>query len=171
MKKILTVLTACAVLTACGEKKSEYDKYYEEDYKPDTTATAARPATPAAPAPEDKTKVATEDTAAGAAATGATAGGAAPAKEALAGKYDKGKKLIAMSDCLTCHKDDQKVVGPSYVEVAQKYEFNDKNVDYLAGKIIKGGAGVWGQIPMSAHPDLKKEDAEEMARYVLSLRK
>ncbi|MFD2247801.1 c-type cytochrome [Pontibacter ruber] len=170
MKKILTVLTACAVLTACSEKKSEYDKYYEDDYQPDTTATAAArpaPATPATPAPKDNTAVAKSDTA----ETGATAGGAAAGKEALAGKYEKGEKLIAMSDCLTCHKDDQRVVGPSYVEVAQKYEFNDKNIDYLAGKIIKGGAGVWGQVPMSPHPDLKKEDAEEMARYVLSLRK
>jgi cytochrome c len=170
MKKILAVLTACAVITACGEKKSEYDKYYESDYQPDTTATAAAPS--ATPAPKDNTDVVKTDTAAAGATAGAAAtGGESTTKEALAGKYEKGKKLIAMSDCLTCHKDDQRVVGPSYMEVAQKYEFNDKNVDYLAGKILKGGAGVWGQVPMPPHPDLEKENAQEMARYVLSLRK
>lgn len=84
-------------------------------------------------------------------------------------EYEKGKQLIAKSDCLSCHKEDQKLVGPAYNEVAKKYEFNDKNIEYLAGKIIAGGKGVWGEIPMTAHPNIPKADAEEMARYVLSL--
>ncbi|HEY1024902.1 MAG TPA: c-type cytochrome [Sphingobacteriaceae bacterium] len=82
-----------------------------------------------------------------------------------------GEQLIAQSDCLTCHKVDEKLIGPSYVEVAQKYENNDKNIDYLADKIIKGGSGVWGQVPMTPHPTLSSDDAKAMARYVLSLRK
>ncbi|MHC2991645.1 cytochrome c class I [Pontibacter sp. HJ8] len=161
MKRILTVMAACALMTACGsEQKSEYERYYDSDYQPDTTATAsARPA-PAKPAtvPADKTKVAEDSASAGAAQ-----------QEAL--KYQKGEQLIAKSDCLACHKVDQKLVGPAYEDVAKKYEMNDKNVDYLAGKIIKGGAGVWGEIPMTPHPDLKEADAKEMARYILALRK
>ncbi|WP_299758654.1 c-type cytochrome [uncultured Pontibacter sp.] len=99
--------------------------------------------------------------------TDRTAGGG----EALAsGNYQNGAKLIANSDCLACHQEKQKLVGPSYAEVADKYEFNDKNIDYLAGKIIEGGAGVWGQVPMTPHPNIPKQDAQEMARYILSLK-
>ncbi|WP_266202704.1 c-type cytochrome [Pontibacter kalidii] len=90
---------------------------------------------------------------------------------AVAGNFEKGAKLIAGSDCLACHQEEKKLVGPAYVEVADKYEFNDKNVDYLAGKIIEGGAGVWGQVPMTPHPNISKADAQEMARYILSLKK
>jgi cytochrome c len=82
-----------------------------------------------------------------------------------------GERLIAKSDCVGCHKLDKKMIGPSYVEIAKKYPNNDKNVNYLAGKIIKGGAGVWGTIPMSAHASLKKEDAKSMAQYILGLKK
>lgn len=155
-------MAACALITACGsEQKSEYERYYDSDYQPDTTATAAARPAPARPAtvPADNTKVADEE--------GTLAG--AGQEEAL--KYQKGEQLIAKSDCLACHKVDQKLVGPAYEEVAQKYEFNDKNVDYLAGKIIQGGAGVWGEIPMTPHPDIKEADAKEMARYILALRK
>jgi cytochrome c len=84
---------------------------------------------------------------------------------------NNGEKLIAKSDCVGCHKLDKKMIGPSYVEIAKKYPNNDKNVDYLAGKIIKGGAGVWGTMPMSAHSSLKKEDAKSMAKYILGLKK
>lgn len=87
-----------------------------------------------------------------------------------AGAYEKGAQLISSSDCLTCHKVDQKIVGPSYKEVAQKYEANEANVSYLAGKIIKGGSGVWGEIPMTPHPTLSEDDAKEMANYILSLK-
>ena len=83
----------------------------------------------------------------------------------------KGKDLIAQSDCLGCHKIDQKLVGPAYEEVAAKYEMNDKNLDYLSQKIIEGGQGVWGQVPMTPHPAISKDDAKEMAKYILSLKK
>ncbi|WP_018477508.1 c-type cytochrome [Pontibacter roseus] len=164
MKRILSVLSACVLLSACGsEPKSEYERYYDPNYQPDTTATAATRPAPSKPAtvPADNTKVADEE--------GTVAG--TGTEEALAGDFAKGEKLIAGSDCLACHKVDQKLVGPSYEEVAQKYEANDKNTDYLANKIIQGGAGVWGQIPMTPHPNIPQEDAKEMARYILSLRK
>jgi len=81
----------------------------------------------------------------------------------------EGQALVAASDCKTCHHTDNKIIGPSHKEVAQKYEFTEANVKMLAEKIIKGGQGVWGQIPMTPHPDINQEDAEKMARYVLSL--
>jgi cytochrome c len=83
----------------------------------------------------------------------------------------EGEKLIAKSDCIGCHKLDKKLIGPSYLDIAKKYESNDKNVAYLSGKIIKGGSGVWGSMPMSAHASLKKSDANSMAKYILSLKK
>ncbi|SEF95546.1 c-type cytochrome [Flavobacterium urumqiense] len=82
-----------------------------------------------------------------------------------------GEKLIAKSDCVGCHKLDKKLIGPSYLDIAKKYAFNEKNLNYLSDKIIKGGAGVWGTIPMAAHSSLKKNDAKSMANYILSLKK
>ncbi|WP_231463345.1 MULTISPECIES: c-type cytochrome [unclassified Pedobacter] len=82
-----------------------------------------------------------------------------------------GEKLINKSDCLGCHNKTNKIIGPAYVEVAKKYANTEKNVNYLADKIIKGGTGVWGTMPMTAHATLKKEDAKLMAKYILSLRK
>jgi cytochrome c len=77
--------------------------------------------------------------------------------------------LVDASDCKTCHHSTNKLVGPSHTEVAQKYEFTNANVGMLSDKIIAGGSGTWGEIPMTAHPDISKADAEKMAMYVLSL--
>ncbi len=98
---------------------------------------------------------------------------AAPAADDLSANpdYQKGVELIAQSDCLTCHKVSEKLNGPAYKDVAAKYENTEENVALLASKIIKGGSGVWGAIPMTAHPALSEEDAKAMAKYVLLLRK
>ncbi|PXY44323.1 c-type cytochrome [Flavobacterium hydrophilum] len=82
-----------------------------------------------------------------------------------------GEAIIKKQDCATCHKVDKKVVGPSYLDIAKKYPMNDKNIKYISEKIIKGGSGVWGPIPMSAHSALKKDDAKKIAIYILSLNK
>jgi len=82
-----------------------------------------------------------------------------------------GEKLINKSDCLGCHNKTNKIIGPAYVDVAKKYPATEKNINYLADKIIKGGTGVWGTMPMTAHPTLKKDDAKLMAKYILSLKK
>lgn len=82
--------------------------------------------------------------------------------------YQKGLGLVAKSDCMTCHRVSEKMIGPSYVDIAKKYEgATDANVSELAQRIIKGGAGVWGEIPMTAHPNLSPEDAEAMVKYIL----
>ena len=85
--------------------------------------------------------------------------------------YQKGLALVAGSDCLTCHKTSEKNIGPAYKEVAAKYENTEENVKMLAGKIIKGGSGNWGAIPMTPHPQLKQEDVEQMVKYILLLKK
>ena len=81
----------------------------------------------------------------------------------------QGEALVKASDCKTCHHQVNKIIGPAHTDVAKKYDFTEANVKMLADKIIKGGVGVWGDIPMSAHVDVTQSDAEKMARYVLSL--
>ncbi|WAC39151.1 c-type cytochrome [Pedobacter sp. SL55] len=82
-----------------------------------------------------------------------------------------GELLIAKSDCIGCHHKINKLIGPSYTDVAKKYPKNDKSITYLADKIIKGGSGVWGKIPMTPHPKISQSDAKLMAKYILSLKK
>lgn len=84
--------------------------------------------------------------------------------------YDKGLNLIAKSDCFTCHKLREPATGPSYGDVAAKYEDNEENRNMLADKIIKGGQGVWGQVPMTSHPDISQEDAVAMVKYIFLLK-
>ena len=87
---------------------------------------------------------------------------------AAAGKHE-GLALIEGADCLTCHKVDSKLVGPSYQEVADKY--TDADADMLAQKIIDGGVGVWGQVPMTPHAGMSKDNAKKMVEYILTLKK
>lgn len=95
---------------------------------------------------------------------------AAPAAAATA-DVSAGKGLIEKSDCRTCHKDNEKLIGPAYADVAKKYENTSANVAMLAKKVIEGGKGNWGEIPMTAHPQLSQADAESMVSYILSLKK
>jgi len=85
--------------------------------------------------------------------------------------YQKGLALVAGSDCLTCHKTSEKNIGPAYKDVAAKYENTEENVKMLAARVIKGGSGNWGAIPMTPHPQLKQEDVEQMIKYILLLKK
>ena len=84
--------------------------------------------------------------------------------------YQKGIALVAKSDCMTCHKIEEKNIGPAWRDVANKYAGQDTAVTYLAHKIINGGSGVWGTVPMAPHPTFTQEDAETLARYVLLLK-
>jgi cytochrome c len=85
--------------------------------------------------------------------------------------YQKGMAVVAGSDCMSCHKIDEKNIGPAWRDVANKYAGQDTAVAYLAKKIIEGGAGVWGEVPMAAHPTFSQADAEAVAKYVLLLKK
>jgi len=84
--------------------------------------------------------------------------------------YTKGLTLVTSNDCFTCHKIDEKVTGPAYRDVANKYDNTDANVKMLAGKIISGGSGIWGPAAMTPHPALAEADAEQMVKYILLLR-
>jgi len=85
--------------------------------------------------------------------------------------YIKGIELMAQNDCSSCHMLERKIVGPSYADVAAKYEATEENVELLASRVIAGNVGVWGEIPMPAHPTLSEEDAKELSRFVLLLKK
>lgn len=87
-----------------------------------------------------------------------------PAKNNLSGD-----QIIETLDCSGCHAVNERMIGPSYQEIADKY--SDKDIELLASKIIEGGSGVWGGVPMSAHPQVSKEDAKKMVEYILSLKK
>ena len=81
----------------------------------------------------------------------------------------KGKALMDKSDCNACHQLEVKVVGPAFKDIAKKYKTDKTALDKLSDKIIKGGAGSWGDIPMAPHPQISKADATEMVKYILSL--
>lgn len=83
--------------------------------------------------------------------------------------FSKGRTLIDGSDCFSCHRIDVKSIGPSYQQVAEKYPNSPQNRKMLAGRIIKGSVGVWGEHGMSAHPDFSQEEAELMVEYIMSL--
>jgi cytochrome c len=98
---------------------------------------------------------------------------AAPAPAATADS--KGLELIGASDCTTCHRLHKEAagasIGPSYSEVAAKYApAADTTVDRLVHKIIAGGSGIWGTVPMTPHPALAPDDVKTMVTYILSLK-
>lgn len=82
----------------------------------------------------------------------------------------KGKVLIAYSDCHTCHTEKSRAKGPAFEDIAQRYPINDGYIELLARKIIVGGSGAWGYPVMSAHPHVTVDEAKLMVMYILSLK-
>ncbi len=76
--------------------------------------------------------------------------------------------LAKAKNCTACHAVDKKLVGPSYKDVAAKYASDNEAVAKLSVKIIKGGVGSWGQIPMPANPQVTQADAETLAKWILT---
>jgi cytochrome c len=76
-------------------------------------------------------------------------------------------KLAADKACLACHAIDKKVVGPAFKDVAAKYKGNAKAEALLVQKVLKGGVGAWGQIPMPANASLKEDEAKLLVKWVL----
>lgn len=81
---------------------------------------------------------------------------------------DAGAQLAAKKNCLACHQVDKKLVGPSYKSVAAKYAADKGAVDMLATKIMKGGSGVWGPVPMPANPQVSEAEAKQLATWVMT---
>lgn len=77
-------------------------------------------------------------------------------------------ELAQAKNCMTCHAVDKKLVGPAYKEVAAKYAGDKTAADKLAQKIMKGGSGVWGPVPMPANPQVSEAEAKKLAAWVLS---
>ncbi len=86
-------------------------------------------------------------------------GAAAPAFADLA--------LANAKNCMSCHAVDRKVIGPSFKDVAAKYKDTKGAADQLATKIIKGGSGVWGPVPMPANNQVNEADAKKLAAWIL----
>ena len=93
-------------------------------------------------------------------AAGLLSAGAAQADEALA----KAK------NCMSCHSVDKKIVGPAYKDVAKKYAGDKAAEGKLAEKVIKGGKGAWGEVPMPPNAQVKPEEATKLVKWVLSLK-
>lgn len=80
-----------------------------------------------------------------------------------------GKSLVQSLDCKSCHKENEKSIGPAYFEVAKKYAGRTDAMAYLSNKMIKGGSGVWGEVAMPAHPDLKADETRKIVSWIQSL--
>lgn len=92
-------------------------------------------------------------------------------EEETEGGLPEGLKLIAKSDCKTCHNKNLQTIGPAYVAIAQKYNNTPENIKLLSSKVKNGGSGVWGEQMMTPHADLADEDIEKMVGYIMSLDK
>lgn len=78
--------------------------------------------------------------------------------------------LATAKNCMACHAVDKKLVGPAYKDVAAKYAGDKTAVDKLATKIMKGGSGVWGPVPMPANAQVNEAEAKKLAAWVLTLK-
>ncbi len=157
MKKALLLLAFGPALLACGSDdtsstKAKEDYTLAEESAPTRDSTTGANLSAVARQPQVDTSV--------------TKIGTAPTGGAVA----VGAKLMEGSDCASCHRENEKLLGPSYHDIAQKYPATAANITMLAGKIITGGKGNWGEIPMTPHPNLSQKDAEEMTRYILALK-
>jgi len=75
--------------------------------------------------------------------------------------------LARAKNCMSCHAVERKVIGPSFKDIAVRYKDNKSAPDLLAGKIIKGGSGVWGPVPMPANTQVSEADARKLATWIL----
>ena len=79
-------------------------------------------------------------------------------------------ELAQKKNCLACHAVDTKRVGPAYKDIATKYADNKYAVAVLSAKVIKGGAGAWGVVPMPANPQVSEAEAKTLVQWILSLK-
>lgn len=79
-------------------------------------------------------------------------------------------ELAQKKNCLSCHAVDAKRVGPAYKDVAAKYADNKDAVAVLSAKVIKGGSGSWGVVPMPANPQVSEAEAKTLVQWILTLK-
>jgi cytochrome c len=92
------------------------------------------------------------------------------AASALAAPAFADQALATAKNCMACHALDKKLVGPAYKEVAAKYAGQKDAVDKLSAKIMKGGSGVWGPVPMPANTQVNEAEAKQLAQWVLTVK-
>jgi len=78
--------------------------------------------------------------------------------------------LATAKNCMACHAIDKKVVGPAYKDVAKKYAGDSKAAAMLTTKVMKGGAGVWGPVPMPANVQVNEAEAHKLVAWVLAMK-
>ena len=76
--------------------------------------------------------------------------------------------LATSKNCMACHAIDKKLVGPSYKDIAAKYAGQADAVDKLASKVVKGGSGAWGPVPMPANAQVNDADAKKLVAWILA---
>lgn len=80
------------------------------------------------------------------------------------------QELAQKKACMACHQIDKKVVGPSYLDVAKKYKGQKDAEAKLVQKVLKGGGGVWGTMPMPANPQVNEAEAKQLVKWILSVK-
>jgi cytochrome c len=88
----------------------------------------------------------------------------------IAGPAFANADLAQKKNCLSCHAVDTKRIGPAYKDVAAKYADNKDALAMLSAKVVKGGGGVWGAIPMPANPQVTEAEAKVLVQWILSLK-
>ena len=89
---------------------------------------------------------------------------AAPAKPADPA-HAAARALAQKHNCLTCHAIERKVVGPALRDIGKKHGGRNDAVEYLARKLVEGGSGVWGAVPMPAQ-NVPAPDARALATWL-----
>jgi len=79
-------------------------------------------------------------------------------------------ELARAKNCVACHHAERRMIGPAYSLIAARYAADPAAVGSLAARIIAGGGGNWGQMPMPAQANLSQEEAEALATWILSFR-
>ena len=142
MKKIILLFATATLLASCEGNNDQ------KAVTPDSQTTEKKMTTPDTPTVENK-----------------------PAAISAKPDYTKGLNLVSKSDCSTCHKVAEKMIGPTYADIAKKYTGKIGSKDILAQKIINGASGNWGEVPMPPHPGISVYDANAMANYILNVNK
>lgn len=76
--------------------------------------------------------------------------------------------LATSKNCMACHAVDKKLVGPSFKDIATKYKGDKSAADKLATKVIKGGSGVWGPVPMPANAQVSEAESKKLVAWILA---
>jgi len=82
-----------------------------------------------------------------------------------------GAALLKSNTCMGCHKMEGKLMGPGFKEVAAKYKGDATAAAKLEAKVMNGGTGVWGTMPMPKMANVKPEDAKTMVEFILAMAK